>query len=143
VFLVYVDAFARIMVRDLLGKSACLLLPPGSNAQTAKRPRLEIFAARAVTTLPIGIISEAVRFVISQNALIVSIFHIAVSVTSISASIAKIPSSVECAAWNIAMSAIPIGYLAVDATSLFVLNAKICSSVTGVTSHSATTARIC
>jgi hypothetical protein len=141
---VCLDAIAKIMVRDLLGKSACLvLLPPKRNAQTAKWPRLERFAARAVTTLTIGITSESARFVISQNALIVRIFQLAMSVTSNSASTAKIPSFVESAAWNIAMSAIPIGYLAVDATKNFVLNAKICSSVTGVASHSATTARIC
>jgi hypothetical protein len=92
VFLVYVDAFAKIMVRDLLGKSAwCLLLPPKSNAQTAKWPRLERFAARAVTILKIRMISKAVRFVISQNVCIVHKFHIAVSVMSNSATIAKIP----------------------------------------------------
>jgi hypothetical protein len=137
------DAFAKTMVRDLLGKSACLLLPPKSNAQTAKWPRLERFAARAVTTLTSRIISEAVRFVISPNALLVSIFHIAMCVTSNSATIAKIPSAVECATRNVAMSAIQIGYLAVDASSHFVLNAKICSSVAGAASHFATTARKC
>jgi hypothetical protein len=141
---VCLDAFAKIMVRDLLGKSAWLLLAPNSNAQTAKWPRLERFAARAVTALTIVIFSETARFVISQNALIVRIFQIVMSVKSNSATIAKIPSSVKGAAWNIAiMSAIPIGHLAVDATSHFVLNAKICSSVTGATSYSATTARIC
>jgi hypothetical protein len=142
VFLVYVDAFARIMVRDLLDKSACLLLAPKRSAQTAKWPRLERFAARAVTTLKSGMISKFVRFVRNQIVCIVHKFHIAMSVTSISATIAKIPSSVEYAARNIAMSAIPIGYLALDATSHFVLNAKMYSFVMGAWCHCATTARI-
>jgi hypothetical protein len=119
-----VDTFVKIMVRDLLDKSACLLLAPKSDAQTASMPRLEGFAVRAVTSLTSMIVSKAVRFATSQNALIASKFSIALRVTSISVTIAKIPSSVEDAARNFAMSAVPIGYLAVDATSHFCLGCK-------------------
>lgn len=135
------DASVAIMVRDL-SKSRCLLAPK-DNVQTAKWPRLKRFAAGAVKTFPSGIISLVAIFVISQNALAVRLFQNAPSATGNSATIAKIPSSVESAAWNFATIAIAIGYIAVNANRHFVLIAKICSSVADVKSHSATTARIC
>jgi hypothetical protein len=134
-------AFVKIMGRGS-SKSRCVPAPK-SNAQTAKWPRLKRFAAGAVTIFPSGMISLAARFVRSQNAMAVRILQIAPSATSNSATIAKFHSSVESVGWNFAMIAIAIGYLAVDATTRFVLNAKICLSVRGATSHSATTARIC